>query len=1005
MTLQPAGVQLVAADQAAFLQALAAANGAVNALGVGSASSAAQIDKLTGRIEFQQRSLGILAQELDATKAKYGEGSVQAQRKQLAVDKLTASIAKDESALAQLQAAEAGAAQSSEQLGKKLDDAGKSSSSFGEVMTGALRKVGEIAISALASAASALGAFIATSIKGAGDYEQSMNVLQSTTAATDAEMQAVKDTAKALGADLTLPATSAASAGDAMLYLTQQGLSLNDAMAAAKGTLQLAAAGMVDEKVAAETTATALNQFHLAGSEAVKVADLLAASVSASGSSVAQTGQAVQQAGTSFASAGVPLDQFVTLINEMSKAGIKGSDAGTSLKTMMQKLEAPTKAAATAMSNLGISVYDSQGTMRPMRELIGQFEGSLKGLTQQQRDAAIVTIFGSDAQRAANIVLRGGVDEYDKMLLAVNRNGAAATLAGAQMKGLNGAVAGLGSQVETLALEALEPLLPLMTGVVTRAAEMAGSFVGKVGPAVTGLIGFMTDAGHIIADTAIPALSGLTTALIAYAVVQAVQATPAILASIPAIAAQTVAFIANAAAVIAAVAPYALIVAAVGGAVYAWQNFTAKVQSATDALLAGKQFWTDSTVALDNFGNASETTRAKLQPLADSITTQRDLLHSTIETLGQRMAAGLVTEAQYNAEMEAINAQARSIDFASKQLVVMTNAEVNAQAATMTATAQTEQQTSALGENQDAIQLTEKDLAELAKQLDKTFKEGTQAVGDYVSQAAQLMEQLTDTSKKANDKITVDQALAYAQQAAAQRAHLGSMLSEYTIAQQKLGNITTAQADVILGSIEKQFGVADDTSARTFLHMEQAIDKAAKNGGASLNNLGKDLGALSDDAITTKEHMDALAKKYTAELVQNFKDGKIDADQLRKALEQIPERVSSTVTITTVHKDVTPGTGKDSAEGPGHASGGPVDAGVTYPVGEHGRELFTPWTSGYITSHDRISPPASASQIMSSGQQTTYNNQAGNTYNYSPTYAQTPKAPAMEFALMKALAL
>jgi hypothetical protein len=187
--------------------------------------------------------------------------------------------------------------------------------------------------------------------------------------------------------------------------------------------------------------------------------------------------------------------------------------------------------------------------------------------------------------------------------------------------------------------------------------------------------------------------------------------------------------------------------------------------------------------------------------------------------------------------------------------------------------------------------------------------------------------------------------------------------------------------------------------------MEQAIDKAAKNGGASLNNLGKDLGALSDDAITTKEHMDALAKKYTAELVQNFKDGKIDADQLRKALEQIPERVSSTVTITTVHKDVTPGTGKDSAEGPGHASGGPVDAGVTYPVGEHGRELFTPWTSGYITSHDRISPPASASQIMSSGQQTTYNNQAGNTYNYSPTYAQTPKAPAMEFALMKALAL
>lgn len=780
-------------------------------------------------------------------------------------------------------------------LSKGLDQAGQSGGRFGDVMTGALRRVGELAVNALGAAASALGSFISSSISGAGDYEQSMNVLQSTTGATNDQMQAVKDTAKKLGADLSLPATSAASAGDAMLYLAQQGLSVDEAMSAAKGTLQLAAAGMVDEREAAQTTATALNQFNLAGDQAVRVADLLASSVSASGSTVSQTGQAIQQAGTAFSSAGVPIEDFITLVNEMSKAGIKGSDAGTSLKTMMQRLQAPTDKAKEALDKLNISVYDQDGAMRPMRDIIDQFSGSLKGLTQKERDQAVVTIFGADAQRAANIVLAGGTEEYDKMRDAVTKNGSASQLAGAQMKGLNGAVAGLGSQLETLALEALEPLLPLMAGVVTKAAEFAGSFIGHVGPAVEGLIQFLGQAGAVINDVALPALAGLTAAIVAWAVAQAVQAIPALLASIPAIAAQTTAFIANAAAVAAAAAPYVIIAAAVAGVAYAWQNFTGKVESATDALLNSKPFWTDSTDALNNFGNASETTRAKLQPLADSIQTQRDLLRDNIESLGKRMSAGLISEEQYKREMDAINAQAFSIDAASKQLKIMTDAEVIAEAAKLTATHQTELQTGALEDNRGEMQLSEKELQDLAKQIEKTFKDGTQAVDDYVSQAADFMGKLQDTNKKVQDRVTADQALAYAEQAAAQRVHLGEMLSDYTLAQQQLGNITSQQADVVLSAIEKQFGTADNTSARTFLHMEQAIDQFAQNGGSSVDDLSKHLGTLQDDAITTKEKMDALAKKYTAELVQNFQQGKIDADEFRRALEQIPAKVTTEV--------------------------------------------------------------------------------------------------------------
>lgn len=894
-------------------------------------------------------------------------------------------------------------------LEQSLNSAGPAGTKFGSVMTGALERVGHIAVNALGSAASALGSFISSSVAGAADYEQSMNVLQSTTQATDEQMAAVKETAKALGADLTLPATSAASAGQAMNYLAQQGLSVDEAMAAAKGTLQLAAAGMVDEKEAALTTATALNQFGLQGAEATRIADLLAASVSASGSGVAQTGQAIQQAGTAFASAHVPIEDFITLVNEMSKAGIKGSDAGTSLKTMMQRLQAPTAKAANEMEKLGISVYDSQGSMRPMRDIIDQFSKSLGGLTQKERDQAVVTIFGSDAQRAANIVLAGGTDAYDKMRAAVTRQGAASALAGAQMKGLNGAVAGLGSQLETLALEAIEPLLPLMAGAVTQAAELAGSFVGKVGPAVSDVIGFLTTAGAVINDTALPALSGLTTALIVYATVQAVQATPAILASIPAIAAQTAAFVANAAAIIAAVAPYALIVAAVGGVVYAYQNFVKANTTATDQLLDSKPFWTESTAALESYGQQSGETAAQLKPLAENISYMRDLIHEEIESLAKRREAGLVSDAQFQQEMATINQHAKGLQAATQAYDNQEQALIKATAASMTATNQTEVQSGALGDNVTAVELDEKALEDLGKQLEKTFKEGTQAVQDYTTQAAGFMEQLQDTSKKTQDRITTDQAKAYAEQAAAQRTHLGEMLSDYTLAQTKLGNITSAQADVILGAIEKQFGIADDSSARTFLHMEQSIDAFAANGGTSIDELSGTLGSLQDDAVETKIKMDALATKYTAELVQNFQEGKIDADEFRKALEQIPRRVSTEVHTEYTSEGTPPAGATTGSSGAGHnATGGQVGAGQLSWVGEQGRELALFGQAARIIPHDqsmRIAQTASAAQIMATPANASASSYTdARQYHYQPTYAQTPRAPATDFALMQALA-
>lgn len=287
-----------------------------------------------------------------------------------------------------------------------------------------------------------------SAISAASTFQGSMNTFQAVTGATASEMSALQARAVALGADISLPGTSAADAAIAMTELARSGLSVSDSMAAAEGVLRMSAAAGISNEQAATIAAAALNTFGLAGGEAARVADLLAAGANASAADVQDMAAALQQSGSVAAMAGVPIEDLTTAIGLMANAGIVGSDAGTSMKTMLMRLQAPTGEAASAMRALGISVFDSSGTMRPMRDIIGQFNGALSGLTQEQRNAALSTIFGSDAIRAANIVLSSGTEAWDEMSTAVNRQGAATDLSAVKMSGLGGAFEALKSTIE-----------------------------------------------------------------------------------------------------------------------------------------------------------------------------------------------------------------------------------------------------------------------------------------------------------------------------------------------------------------------------------------------------------------------------------------------------------------------------------------------------------------------------------------------------------------------------
>jgi TP901 family phage tail tape measure protein len=327
----------------------------------------------------------------------------------------------------------------------------------------------------LGAGAVAVGAAAANTVKEgvglAADLEQSLNVLQQQSGATTAELGKIREQARALGADLTLPATSSNDAATAMLSLSKAGLSLSDSMGAAKGALQLAAAAGIGAGEAAEIAAGELQTFGLEGGKAAEVADLLAGAANNSLGDIRDMAAAMRQVGAVAHSAGFSIQETHVAVSQLAKAGVQGSDAGTSLKTAILALTAPTTAAKNTMKALGISIYDSNGHMRPFREIIAQVTKGVSGLSDEQRNFALKTIFGTDAIRAANLVLAAGVEKYDQTRAIVTRAGQAGETAAAKMKGLKGALEGLNSTLETVKEKRLAPFNGTLTDLVNLGSE------------------------------------------------------------------------------------------------------------------------------------------------------------------------------------------------------------------------------------------------------------------------------------------------------------------------------------------------------------------------------------------------------------------------------------------------------------------------------------------------------------------------------------------------------
>lgn len=341
------------------------------------------------------------------------------------------------------------------------------------------------------------GAEIAKTVVKAGvEFDSQMNTMRAVSQATGEQIQAVAERARQLGNDTSLTATSAADAAAAMTELAKGGFSVDEAMSAAKGTLQLASAAQTDAATAATIQSQALQAFSLSADDASRVSDILAGAANASSAEISDVAQALQQSGTVASQFGVSIEDTSTAIAMFANAGITGSDAGTLLKTSLLALTDQGKPAQNAIKELGLTVYDTQGKFVGLPALMGQLQKASESMTPEMYQAATTTLFGSDAARMAGVAAQQGAAGFDELKQAVTRQGQAAEVAAAQTEGMPGALERLQNAAEGAALGVYDAMKgPLVSGI-----DIATAAIERLAPvAENGL--------HTLVDT-VGALSG-----------------------------------------------------------------------------------------------------------------------------------------------------------------------------------------------------------------------------------------------------------------------------------------------------------------------------------------------------------------------------------------------------------------------------------------------------------------------------------------------------------------
>ena len=359
------------------------------------------------------------------------------------------------------------------------------------------------ATATITGTATALGGVATAAIKVGSDFEAQMSRVQAISGATGKELEELRSQAVELGADTSF---SASEAAQGMENLAAAGFETNEIMDAMPGLLDLAAASGEDLASSSDIAASTLRGFGLAASEAGHVADILAENANRTNSSVAETGEAMKYIAPLARAAGISMEETAAAIGIMANAGIQGSQAGTTLRGALSRLSKPTADMQQAMNELGIEFYDSEGKMLSLADQVGMLKSAMEGMTDEQKNNYLVTLYGQEALSGMLALINEGPDSLASLTAAYEEcDGSAQTAAATMQDNLKGAVEELSGSAESLGIVFYDSV----AGSLKEAAQSATESVNNITDAFNngGLNSAIEAAGNEFANLATAAAS------------------------------------------------------------------------------------------------------------------------------------------------------------------------------------------------------------------------------------------------------------------------------------------------------------------------------------------------------------------------------------------------------------------------------------------------------------------------------------------------------------------
>lgn len=431
------------------------------------ASMRAKIETLNKQIDLQRQKVNESRAAMELSRKVHGEASETTQElthqyynAEAGLSKLQKQLIESNKDLALQESKLKAVGEAAEQAGNKMKAVGDKMSGVGSTLS----RTVTAPILALATAAVMVG----------NKYEQQMDRVGAISQATAEEMAALDEQALKLGSDTKF---SASEVGLGMENLASAGFTASETMQAIPGLLDMAAASGTDLATASDFAASTLRQFGLDASEAGHVADVFAKAAAETNAQTQDLGESMKYVGPVAKSMGITLEEAAAAVGILADAGIKGEQAGTTLRGALTRLVKPTTAMKDVMAALNIDFFDSKGNMKSLAEISEILKTKTAGLSQEQRNNAMVTLFGKESLSGMLALVDAGPDKLKGLTKALEASdGAAADMAKTMMGNAAGSIEEMMGSLETAGIKIQKSLAPTIIKLADTVGDLADKF-------------------------------------------------------------------------------------------------------------------------------------------------------------------------------------------------------------------------------------------------------------------------------------------------------------------------------------------------------------------------------------------------------------------------------------------------------------------------------------------------------------------------------------------------